>query len=41
MEVTVLSLRFSMCFPMAFFFGGLALGMDCDVVAVRVRAEPE
>lgn len=40
MEVAVLFLRLPMRFLMAIFFSSLALGMNRDVVAVRVHAEP-
>lgn len=41
MEVAVLFLRLPVRFLMAIFFSGLALGMNRDVVAVRVHAEPD
>lgn len=44
MEMAILLLRFSVRVPMRVFmalFGSLALGMNCDIVAVGVHAEPE
>lgn len=44
MEMAVLLLRFLMRVSMRVFmafFSSLALGMNCDVVAVRVHAKPE
>lgn len=44
MEMAILLLRFPVRVSMRVFmalFGSLALGMNCDVVAVRVHAEPE
>lgn len=40
-EVAVLFLRLPMRLLMAIFFSSLALGMNRDVVAVRVHAEPD